>query len=1024
MSIKKKIVWLPYDMDTAIGINNDGQMVFGYELEDIDHQTGGENIFNGQDSVVWKNIRAAFSQELAEMYRTLRSGGNFSYEVVEQAFEDHQSKWAEAIFNEDAEFKYIKPFVESSANYLAMLLGSKAEQRKWWLYNRFRYIDSKYIAGDARSDTVFLRPYAAADITITPYADIYATVAWDATITQERATRNRAVTLHCPYSSMNGNIVTIYSSSQLAQIGDLAPLKVGQIDISNATRLQALKIGDSDSEYENTNLYALTFGANVLLKTIDARGCSGLGDTSMTGHTQTTVDISGCSIIEHVYFEGTKIQGITLPNGGVLKTLHLPNTIRNLTILNQPAITSFVMEGNDYSNITTLRIENCSDEVPVLDILADMPANSRVRLIGMTMTASSTAEVEAFYDALDDMRGMDESGTDDSIADAVQGTITGLGTITGAWLAQMKARYPHIEIEATTVTSVLTFKNYDGSATLYTRDFDNGVIRTGQTVPSAPSRSSTAQYSYTPVGWNTHMDTETNDPDCVKDVYADRTVYAAYTKTVRTYTVTWKNGSTTLETDTNVPYGTMPEYNGATPTQDGRSAIGWEPALSEVTGNITYSALFTPKYNVNFYNGSTLLQTVSVYEGSNATYTGTTPTNPEQTAFLGWSRTSGAKTADSTALQNITANTNVYAVFESALEVEEITDSWETIMSRVNAGTAADYYNVGNYKELDLGTEGTVNMQIVGTMTDELYSGSGYAQLSWLSMELLATSHRMNPTLEYHTKSAVSWTESSNTWTSQNRYAISTAKATWTITATEAGTLSIFYKTSNSNASRNKITTLTVNGTAVATNYTNTTGTTHTVEVAAGDTVTVYCEYDLLSASYSYYATVTFSSTGAFTTSTEVQNADTRDTNNMKSGTGAIGGYGYPCEMKTYLNETVYPLIPATVRNNIKAVKKYTYIYDTTGAFVKNQASSETVWIPSYREIFGGTNYESQGPVYTVVYPDAASRIKMKAGATSASAWWLRSANSNYNFNYVTTSGGYSNNSASTSHAVALGFST
>ena len=25
-----------------------------------------------------------------------------------------------------------------------MLQGSKAEQRKWWLYNRFRYIDSKY----------------------------------------------------------------------------------------------------------------------------------------------------------------------------------------------------------------------------------------------------------------------------------------------------------------------------------------------------------------------------------------------------------------------------------------------------------------------------------------------------------------------------------------------------------------------------------------------------------------------------------------------------------------------------------------------------------------------------------------------------------------------------------------------------------------------------------------------------------------------------------------------------------------
>ena len=303
MSLKKKVVWLPYDMDTAIGINNDGELVFDYQLEDIDHQQGGEPIFNGQDSVIWKNIRAAFSNELQAMYRNLRSTGALSYAKVEQMFEEHQGKWAEAIYNEDAQFKYILPFINDNANYLYMLLGSKAEQRKWWLYNRFRYIDSKYIAGDARTDTIFLRPYAVDDITITPYADIYATVAWDATITQERASRGSSVTLECPYQSMNGNIVTVYSSSQLASIGDLSGLKVGQIDISNATRLQSLKVGDSDPSYSNSNLYSITFGSNVLMQTIDLRNCTGLGDTTMQGHTQTTVDISGCSIIENAYFD-------------------------------------------------------------------------------------------------------------------------------------------------------------------------------------------------------------------------------------------------------------------------------------------------------------------------------------------------------------------------------------------------------------------------------------------------------------------------------------------------------------------------------------------------------------------------------------------------------------------------------------------------------------------------------------------------------------------------------------------------
>lgn len=681
MSLKKKIVWLPYDMDTAIGINNDGQMVFGYELEDIDHQAGGENVYNGQDSVVWKNIRAAFGPELAEMYRTLRAGGNFSYEAIEQAFEEHQAKWAEAIFNEDAEFKYIKPFVENSANYLYMLLGSKAEQRKWWLYNRFRYIDSKYVAGDARNDAVFLRPYAAADITVIPYADIYATVAWDATITQERATRNQSVTLECPYSSMNGNIVNIYSSSQLASIGDLSPLKVGQIDISSATRLQALKIGDSDSEYDNSNLYSLTFGANVLLKSIDARGCSGLGDTTMTGHTQTTVDISGCSIIEHVYMEGTKIQGLTLPNGGVLKTLHLPDTITNLTILNQPSITSFSVEGDDYSGITTLRLENVSSAIDEMEILSDMPAQSRVRLIGIYWECTDADEIDDLLDVLDTMRGLDESGNNVDTAQ-VSGTIH-TTALTGAQIAAFEARYPYITYEADYVESTLTLKTWDGSSTVAAITCYNGVPQSS--IPSVPARANSADghYSYTGVGWNTSMDAETNDPTCVQNVTADRTVYAAYTKVVAKYTVTYVrasgDGGGTLYTLSNVDWGTTitaaSSYGGSTPTTTQGSATdypfeGWTPASATVTGNTTFTAKF------------------------------------------------GAP-----------------------VEVAEITDSWDTIIANIDNGTYSTKYKIGNYKPLDLGTEGIINMQIVAMDADELASG-GTAPLTFLGMELLNTNLR------------------------------------------------------------------------------------------------------------------------------------------------------------------------------------------------------------------------------------------------------------------------------------------
>lgn len=161
---------LPYDFDTAIGINNEGALVFSYNLEDIDHTESGADIYNGQQSVLWINVRAAFYEDIKAMYQKLRSGGTLSFAVTEQRFEEHQAKWPEAVFNEDAYFKYLQPLVEqNTASYLTMLQGSKAEQRKWWLYNRFRYLDSKYNAGDALTDVVTLRGYAKDDIILTFY---------------------------------------------------------------------------------------------------------------------------------------------------------------------------------------------------------------------------------------------------------------------------------------------------------------------------------------------------------------------------------------------------------------------------------------------------------------------------------------------------------------------------------------------------------------------------------------------------------------------------------------------------------------------------------------------------------------------------------------------------------------------------------------------------------------------------------------------------------------------------------------
>ena len=569
-----KWCWLPYDFDTAIGTNNEGALVFGYALEDID-QVGTADVFNGQNSVMWVNLRQAYGPEIAAMYQSLRSTGKLSYALVEEMFESHQAKWPEAIFNEDAYFKYLQPLIEDGTSaYLSMLQGSKAEQRKWWLYNRFRYLDAKYNAGDALTDTITLRGYAKDNISVTPYADIYASVKYGSYLVQKRALRGSSYVLECPLDNVNDTEIYVYSASQLKAIGDLSGLKVGYAEFSLATRLQSLKLGDSTESYSNPNLTELYLGNNRLLTTLDVRNCPNL---------TMAVDVSGCTGLEHAYFDGTAITGLTLPNGGVLKTLHLPATVTNLTVRNQGGITDFSMPS--YGAITTLRVEN-SPAIPAKDILSAMAANSRVRLLGVSWSFETAADILSLLDTLDTMRGLDEQGNNVDKAQ-VSGTVS-TANITGAQLADIHSRYPDLTVVYQHITSQLKF--YNGSTLLQTVDVADGGD--GAYTGSTPTKASTAQYSYTFAGWAL-TDGGPVDANALKAVTADRNVYAAFTATVRTYTVRFYNGSTLLQTSSNIPYGGSASYTGTTPTKEGDYEFtGWSPSPSNITGDTNCYAQF------------------------------------------------------------------------------------------------------------------------------------------------------------------------------------------------------------------------------------------------------------------------------------------------------------------------------------------------------------------------------------------------------------------------------------------------
>ena len=125
-------------------------------------------------------------------------------------------------------------------------------------------------------------------------------------------------------------------------------------------------------------------------------------------------------------------------------------------------------------------------------------------------------------------------------------------------------------------------------------------------------------------------------------------------------------------------------------------------------------------------------------------------------------------------------------------------------------------------------------------------------------------------------------------------------------------------------------------------------------------------------------------------------------------------------DMRKYC-EVLYNSIDEDARNLIKSVRKISYHYDTKSS----HTTKDYCWIPSYREVFGSTDYEDHGPIYADLFSNDKSYIK-KDLFNDSFWWWLRSCGSNSSYSFLRVNAGgldyYSY--AHGEYGVALGFST
>ena len=216
----------------------------------------------------------------------------------------------------------------------------------------------------------------------------------------------------------------------------------------------------------------------------------------------------------------------------------------------------------------------------------------------------------------------------------------------------------------TTVTNkyVVKFVNADG-AELQSSEVEYGVVPEYE--GEIPTKVGDAQYSYTFAGWDAE----------VVAVTGEVTYTAVYTPLTNKYVVKFVNADGTELQSSEVEYGTVPAYTGATPVKVGNAQYsyafdGWDAEVVAVTGEVTYTAVYTPvtnKYVVKFVNADgTELQNSEVEYGVVPAYTGETPVKAADAqytyTFTGWDTEVVAVTGEVTYTATYTETIRQYTV--------------------------------------------------------------------------------------------------------------------------------------------------------------------------------------------------------------------------------------------------------------------------------------------------------------------------------------------------------------------------
>lgn len=409
-----------YDNDTILGVRNDGRLKYNWDVDentiDTELSTPEKTVyaFAGHDSVLWKNLREQFPNELKAAYVRIRS--KLTNDNIFQMFDKEQSeKFCERIYNLDAINKYVIPKTigievnkdgmvsKVKYSYLEAMQGNRKAHRHWFVTNRMGLFDAWASTGQYTATDISFKGNSASGATVRAVAarEFYFEFRREGeTMTHDKVSKDQEWSYTYNQVANIGTIFHLFGGTWMKKLNLSDWGGFTDINIPVLPILEELILGNSNKTYALTEL---VIGAKLpMLQTLDIINYTNLP----------SLDLSGCTRIENVNASGCNTMATILFAQGVpLKSLHLPSNYQTLTLRSLPNITREGITFDNLRSITGLWVENCAglDGFALFKELFAL-SNRSIKYVRLTdlVLEGDGSDLKAWYDA--ELGGFDAQG--------------------------------------------------------------------------------------------------------------------------------------------------------------------------------------------------------------------------------------------------------------------------------------------------------------------------------------------------------------------------------------------------------------------------------------------------------------------------------------------------------------------------------------------------------------------------------------------------------------------------------------